>query len=100
MVTRRQILAAPAILRARSSAAADRPNIIWILGDDLGCELGCYGDRVVRTPNIDGLASEGTRFTQFHTTALPRQDDPGSDSFVSLSNACCSVRCKAPVGNG
>ena len=69
MLTRRQLLAAPAILRARPSAAADRPNIIWIIGDDLGCELSCYGDRVVRTPNIDRLASEGVRFTQFHTTA-------------------------------
>jgi N-sulfoglucosamine sulfohydrolase len=69
MLTRRQLLAAPALLTARSSAAADRPNIIWILGDDLGCELSCYGDRVVRTPNLDRLASEGTRFTQFHTTA-------------------------------
>src|SRR5947199_7094031 len=69
MLTRRQILAAPALLSARSSAAADRPNIIWILGDDLGCELSCYGDRVVRTPNLDRLAGEGARFTQFHTTA-------------------------------
>src|SRR3954462_7088371 len=69
MVTRRQLLAAPAFLRARSGAAAERPNIIWILGDDLGCELGCYGDRSVRTPNLDRLAAEGTRFTQFHTTA-------------------------------
>jgi N-sulfoglucosamine sulfohydrolase len=69
MLTRRQLLAAPAILRARPVAAADRPNILWIIGDDLGCELSCYGDRVVRTPNIDALAAQGTRFTQFHTTA-------------------------------
>jgi arylsulfatase A-like enzyme len=67
MVTRRQILAAPAFLHVLN--AADRPNILWILGDDLGCELSCYGDPVVRTPNIDRLANEGTRFTQFHTTA-------------------------------
>jgi N-sulfoglucosamine sulfohydrolase len=69
MLTRRQILAAPAFLRARSGTAADLPNIIWILGDDLGCQLGCYGDRLVRTPNLDRLAGEGVRFTQFHTTA-------------------------------
>ena len=60
---------APALLRARSGAAADRPNVLWILGDDLGCELGCYGYRGVSTPNIDRLANEGVRFTQFHTTA-------------------------------
>jgi N-sulfoglucosamine sulfohydrolase len=74
MLNRRQFLAAgsvafPAFVRARNTAAADRPNIIWIIGDDLGCELGCYGDRVVHTPNMDRLAGQGVRFTQFHTTA-------------------------------
>jgi arylsulfatase A-like enzyme len=59
----------PALVRARSGSAASRPNVLWILGDDLGVELGCYGDRLVKTPNIDRLASEGVRFTQFHTTA-------------------------------
>jgi N-sulfoglucosamine sulfohydrolase len=62
-------VAFPAIVRARSGSAADRPNVLWIIGDDLGCEVSCYGDRVARTPNIDRLAAEGVRFTQFHTTA-------------------------------
>lgn len=56
---------APGFLRARE----DRPNIIWIIGDDLGCEVGCYDYPLVRTPNIDRLAAEGVRFTQAHTTA-------------------------------
>jgi arylsulfatase A-like enzyme len=73
-MNRRQLLslgsaAFPAIIHSRMGAASDRPNILWILGDDLGVELSCYGDRVVRTPNIDRLANEGTRFTQCHTTA-------------------------------
>lgn len=71
-MNRRQFLstaAAPAIIRARAGAANDRPNVLWILGDDLGCELGCYGYRGVHTPNMDRLAAEGARFTQFHTTA-------------------------------
>ena len=59
----------PALIRARSGSAADRPNIFWILGDDLGVELGCYGYRHVKTPNMDRLASQGVRFAQFHTTA-------------------------------
>ena len=72
-MNRRQFLATgaagfPAIIRAHG-AAADRMNVLWILGDDLGVELGCYGYRGVHTPNIDRLAHEGTRFTQFHTTA-------------------------------
>jgi arylsulfatase A-like enzyme len=41
-----------------------RPNILWIMADDLGYgDLGCYGQKRVRTPNIDRLASEGMRFT-------------------------------------
>lgn len=49
--------------------AAPRPNILWILGDDLGAELGCYGDRAAQTPHLDRLASEGVRYTRFFTTA-------------------------------
>ena len=54
----------PAILKA-----AKRPNILWILGDDLGPQLGCYGEPLVRTPNMDRIANEGVRFTRAHTTA-------------------------------
>src|SRR5947208_604444 len=49
------------------SAAAGRPNIIFILADDLGYgDLGCYGQTRIKTPNIDRLASEGMRFTDFY----------------------------------
>jgi arylsulfatase A-like enzyme len=44
-----------------------KPNIIFILADDLGYgELGCYGQKLIQTPNIDRLAAEGMRFTQFY----------------------------------
>lgn len=69
-MNRRSFLAGfPAILSARGGAAADRPNVLWILGDDLGVEVGCYGYPLVRTPNIDRLAAQGVRFTRAHTTA-------------------------------
>lgn len=46
---------------------AKKPNVIFILADDLGWgDLGCYGNRRVRTPNLDGLAKRGTLFTQFY----------------------------------
>ena len=48
---------------------ANRPNIILILNDDMGfSDIGCYGGEV-RTPNLDGLAAGGLRFTQFYNTA-------------------------------
>src|SRR6056297_370056 len=43
--------------------AEDRPNVVWIISDDLGPELGCYGYPDVETPNLDRLAAEGVRFT-------------------------------------
>ena len=46
-------------------ATADRPNIIFILADDLGYgDLSCYGSKTIKTPNIDKLAATGTRFNQ------------------------------------
>lgn len=48
-------------------AAADRPNIVFILADDLGYgDIGVYGVPDARTPNLDRLASQGVRFTQFY----------------------------------
>ena len=45
----------------------DKPNIIFIMADDLGYgDLGCYGQKKIKTPHIDKLASEGTRFTQVY----------------------------------
>ena len=51
------------------AGAADRPNIVLIMADDLGfADLGCYGAEI-RTPNLDALASKGLRFSQFYNTA-------------------------------
>jgi N-sulfoglucosamine sulfohydrolase len=46
-----------------------RPNILWISTEDMSPHLGCYGDVVAKTPNIDRLASQGARFTNVFTTA-------------------------------
>lgn len=49
-------------------ASEFRPNIIYIMADDLGYgDLGCYGQQLIQTPNIDRLAAEGMRFTQCYT---------------------------------
>lgn len=58
-----------AVVPARAKAA-DRPNVLVIVSDDHGLELGCYGHPVLKTPNLDRLAAEGTRFRNaFCTTA-------------------------------
>ena len=50
------------------SRAADRPNIILIMADDLGYgDIGCYGNRTIKTPNIDALARGGMKFTDYHS---------------------------------
>src|SRR5438128_5394309 len=49
--------------------AAEKPNVVIILSDDMGfSDLGCYGGEI-RTPNLDALAAGGLRFTQFYNTA-------------------------------
>src|SRR6266436_2262682 len=67
-LSRLVILLACTLLALASAPAAERkPNIIFILADDLGIgELGCYGQEKIKTPNLDRLAAEGMRFTQFY----------------------------------
>ena len=47
----------------------ERPNIVWLIGEQLSPDFGCYGERAVRTPNIDRLASEGARYTRAYVTS-------------------------------
>ncbi len=54
---------------AKSVEKQGTPNIILIMGDDMGySDIGSYGGEI-RTPNLDALASNGLRFTQFYNTA-------------------------------
>lgn len=63
--------------------AAEKPNIIFILADDLGYgDLGCYGQKLIRTPNLDRMAAEGLRFT---------------DCYAG-STVCAPSRCALMVG--
>lgn len=56
--------------QAKPETTLKRPNIIYIIADDLGyAELGCYGQEKIKTPNIDKLAENGMRFTQHYSGA-------------------------------
>ena len=75
--------------------AAERPNIIYILADDLGIgDLGCYGQTKLKTPSIDRLAAEGMRFTRHYagsTVCAPSR----CVLMTGLNTGHCRVR-----GNG
>jgi arylsulfatase A-like enzyme len=52
------------------ASITNRPNLIWIMADDLGYgELGSYGQKVIQTPHLDRMAREGLRFTRFYAGA-------------------------------
>jgi arylsulfatase len=66
----RYLLALAALLLAAPAFAAERlPNLVIILADDMGYgDASCYGNKKIRTPNIDQLAADGTRFTSFYVS--------------------------------
>lgn len=49
--------------------AAERPNIVWIIPDDMSANFSCYGETAIETPNVDRLAAEGVQFTRAFVTA-------------------------------
>lgn len=49
-------------------AAERRPNILWLIGENIDTDLGCYGAKLVSTPNLDRLAADGVRFTHVFST--------------------------------
>lgn len=77
MINKRSILLAIAIAaitiwkeQATAQAPDNRPNIIYILTDDMGYgDVGCFGGKFVPTPNIDRLAANGRKFTHFYSAA-------------------------------
>src|SRR5262249_51207713 len=76
---------------------AHKPNIVFILADDLGYgDLGCYGQKKIKTPNIDRLAAEGMRFTDFYagsTVCAPSR----CALMTGLHTGHCLVRGNAKV---
>src|SRR6516164_2147811 len=74
-LSRRRLLTATAsslagMITTRTAQAADPPNIVFIVADDLGyADVSCYGRRDYKTPNIDRLASDGMKFQQAYANS-------------------------------
>ncbi len=61
------LMAIPMLNGLAAEGTLKKPNVIWAMADDLGYgDLGCYGQKKIKTPNIDRMAAEGMRFTQFY----------------------------------
>ncbi len=77
---------------AAPSRAEEKPNIIFILSDDIAMgDLGCYGQKLIKTPNLDKMAAEGTRYTQAYsgtTVCAPSR----SSLMTGLHMGHCPVR--------
>ena len=54
---------------ALTASAADRPNVLWFVVDDMSANFGSYGETTIATPHVDRLAKEGTRFSRAYVTA-------------------------------
>ena len=76
---------------ASQAAPAPRPNIVLIFADDLGYgDLGCFGSKLIRTPNLDRMAQEGTRFTRFYAQVVC------GPSRAALMTGCYPIRVAEP----
>ncbi|MGB0145213.1 MAG: sulfatase family protein [Akkermansiaceae bacterium] len=56
-------------LAADQNTGPQRPNIVWIIPDDMSAHFGCYGETAIETPHVDWLASRGVKFTNAFVTA-------------------------------
>ena len=85
--TRRRFLMGAAGAPLLASAAAETPNFIIILADDQGYgDLGCFGAKDLRTPNVDRMAAEGTRLTSFYAAPVC------TPSRAALLTGCYAIR--------
>lgn len=69
------------VLLSLSAIAQERPNILWLVTEDMSPYLSCYGNKMISTPNLDQLAKQGIRFTQAHSNGV--QCSPARSTVIS-----------------
>lgn len=69
MIRRLLLLLSCSLVTVSFAKEVKRPNILWIVGENMKLDLGCYGAKNVKTPNLDGLAKEGMRYTHVFSTS-------------------------------
>lgn len=93
----KSLLALASILLSACATAAERPNLIFILCDDLAQgDLGCYGQKLIQTPHLDRMAAEGTRFPQLYSgtsVCAPSR----SSLMTGLHTGHCPIRANREV---
>jgi len=62
-------VACPATAAESGERPARRPNILWLVGENMKLDLGCFGEKLVRTPHLDRLAAEGVRYSRVFATS-------------------------------
>lgn len=105
-MNRRDFLKTTALSTAAAAAMGDRllaaparrlPNLVFILSDDLAQgDLGCYGQKLIQTPNTDRMAAEGTRYTQAYcgtTVCAPSR----SSLMTGLHSGHCPIRANREI---
>ena len=79
------------------TAAAEKPNLIFVLSDDIAQgDLGAYGQKLIRTPNLDRLCREGTRYLSAYTgtsVCAPAR----SSFFTGLHMGHCPIRANREI---
>jgi len=91
------LLVCALMILSAGAAAADRPNLIFILCDDLAQgDLGCYGQKLIQTPHLDRMAAKGTRFPQLYSgtsVCAPSR----SSLMTGLHTGHCPIRANREV---
>jgi arylsulfatase A len=93
----KSLLVSALMLLYACAVAAERPNLIFILCDDLAQgDLGCYGQKLIQTPHLDRMAAEGTKFPQLYsgtTVCAPSR----SSLMTGLHTGHCPIRANREV---